>query len=497
MSYVTGAHATKFGVDLQWGSLRGENARHNLNMTYQFRNGVPIQVTVFNEPWDRWERFRKLAFFAQDQWTVRRFTVNGGLRWDLHNGSVPDRQTTGPNRYAPLQQWPAVSDAPSWRDLSPRMGVAYDLFGDGKTALKGTLNRYVVNDGVTFPASLNPLGFNASATRPWTDRNADFFPQEDELGPLSNSAFGTAATTTRVDDEIRTGWGVRAFNWETSAGVQHQLIPQVSVNFAYTRRWFGNFTLTDNLALVPGDYDEFCITAPTDARLDGVSGSRICGLYDLSPAKRVVRPNNLITASKQYGSQRESWHGIDATINARLPFRTTVSGGLSSGTEGNDTEACFVVDSPGATRFCEINRPWRTGVRFLGTVGLPWGVDAGVTLQANPGPEILANYTVTSAQVGSIVQFVNPTRTSFSGGSASVSLVEPGTLFGDYMYQLDIRIAKSIRYRRIRGRLTLDLANILNANAVLVQNNTYGANWLRPVFNLQARLIKPGIQIEF
>ena len=497
VSYVTGAHATKFGVDLQWGSLRGENARHNLNMTYQFRNGAPIQVTVFNEPWDRWERFRKLAFFAQDQWTVKRFTVNGGLRWDLHSGSVPDRQTTGPNRHSPLQTWPAVNDAPSWKDLSPRMGVAYDLFGDGKTALKATLNRYVVNDGVTFPASLNPLGFNASATRPWTDRNGDFFPQELELGPLSNSAFATAASTTQVDDAIRRGWGVRAFNWETSASIQHQLVSRVGVNFAYTRRWFGNFTLTDNLALVPADYDEFCITAPTDARLGGVSGSRVCGLYDLAPAKRVVRPNNLINASENYGSQRESWHGIDAIINARLPFRTTVSGGLSSGTEGNNTQACFVVDSPGVTRFCEINRPWRTGARFLGTVGLPWGVDAGVTLQANPGPEILANYTVTSAQVGPIVQFVNPARTSFSGGSATVSLVEPGTMFGDYMYQLDIRIAKSIRYRRMRGRLTLDLANILNANAVLVQNNTYGANWLRPAFSLQARLIKPGIQIEF
>lgn len=497
VSYVTGAHVAKFGVDYQWGYLRGENVRHNLHMTYQFRNGVPFQITVFNEPWDRKEEFRKLAFFAQDQWTLRRLTVNGGLRLDLHNGSVPDVQTTGPNLYAPFQTWPEVRNAPNWKDLSPRLGVAYDLFGDGKTAVKGTLSRYVVNDGAAFPGTLNPLGFNSSATRAWTDRNGDFFPQEGELGTLSNSAFGTAATTTRIDDALREGWHVRAYNWETSASIQHQLIPQVSAMLGYTRRWFGNFTVTDNVALVPADHDEFCITSPTNARLGAVSGSRICGLYDLNPSKRSVRPDNLRTSPEAYGTQGETWQGIDATVKARLPYRVTLSGGLSSGTEGNNTDACFVVDSPGALRFCDIRRPWRTGVRFLGTIGLPLGFDAGITFQGNPGPEILANYTVTSAQVGSVVQFVNPARTSFSGGSASVSLLEPGTVFGDYLYQLDVRLAKAVRYRGLRARLTLDLANILNANAILVQNNAYGTSWQRPVFTLQGRLIKPGIQIDF
>jgi hypothetical protein len=497
ISYVTGAHVAKFGVDYQWGYQWGHNSRHNLHMTYQFRNGAPFQITVFNEPWDRKEEFRKLAFFAQDQWTLKRWTVNAGLRLDLHNGSIPDTQTTGPNRYAPFRTWPAIENVPNWKDLSPRMGVAYDLFGDGKTAVKGTLNRYVVNDGVAFPGTMNPLGFNSSATRSWTDRNGDFFPQESELGTLSNSAFGTAATTSRTDDALREGWHVRAYNWETSGSIQHQLIPQVSVNFGYTRRWFGAFTVTDNLAVVPADHDEFCLTVPADARLGGVSGSRICGLYDLNPSKRTVTPDNLRTSPETYGTQKESWQGIDATLNARLPRRVTVSGGLSSGTEGNSSEACFVIDSPGAMRFCDVRRPWRTGVRFLGTLGLPWGFDAGVTFQGNPGPEILANYTVTSAQVGSAVQFVNPARTSFSGGSALVPLIEPGTMFGDYMYQLDIRLMKALRYRRLRARLTLDLANILNANAVLVQNNAYGTSWLRPVFTLQGRLIKPGIQIDF
>src|SRR5207249_3908126 len=102
-------------------------------------------------------RFTKLAVYAQDQWTVRHFTINGGLRYDQHIGSVGGGWTSGPNAYAPLQTWPAVKDTPNWKDISPRMGVAYDLFGDGKTALKYTLNRYVVNEATTFVGGLNPV----------------------------------------------------------------------------------------------------------------------------------------------------------------------------------------------------------------------------------------------------------------------------------------------------------------------------------------------------
>jgi len=206
---------------------------------------------------------------------------------------------------------------------------------------------------------------------------------------------------------------------------------------------------------------------------------------------------NLMTSAKTYGTQREYWQGIDVNTNARLLQRITVAGGLSTGTEGNNTEACFVVDSPGAMRFCDVGRPWRTSVRFLGTVDLPWDLQAGVTLQTNPGPEILANYTLTSAQVGSLVQFVNPGRTTFSGGSATIALVEPGTTFGDRMNQIDVRLAKGIRYRQLRALLTLDVANLLNGNAVLVENNAYGARWRQPIAVLQGRTIKPAIRIEF
>ena len=97
---------------------------------------------------------------------------------------------------------------------------------------------------------------------------------------------------------------------------------------AFTRRSYGTFVATDNLAITPADYDEFCVTAPTDPRLGGVSGTRICGLYDLTPAAFVRPPQNLRTSASTYGTQKEYYNGVDLSLTARLPHRVQLFGGL-------------------------------------------------------------------------------------------------------------------------------------------------------------------------
>lgn len=148
------------------------------------------------------------------------------------------------------------------------------------------------------------------------------------------------------------------------------------------------------------------------------------------------------------------------------------------------------VFAPNVLRFCDVDVKWQTAVRFLGTVGLPWGIEAGATFQSNPGPEILANYTVTSAQVQGLGR-------ALTTGTMTVPLVRPGTLFGDRISQLDLRLSKIMQFRAFRLRANLDLANALNSAAVLLQNNTVGTNWLRPSYVLPGRLIRPSVQIDF
>ncbi len=507
-SYVTGAHVAKVGFDLGWGSVHNENQRTNSGMNYTFLNGAPRSITLVLSPRDEWEREHHLAFYGQDQWTVKRLTVNAGLRYDYQYQWVPE-QVSGPGPFVSAQTWPAVKNIVGWNDLSPRVGVVYDLLGDGKTALKATASRYTVRDSTAFASANNPLLFNATATRTWLlDVDKDFIPDESELGPLSNPSFGTNRTTTVVDDAISHGWGVRPYNWEISAGLQREIVPGVSANFGYFRRWYGNFVATDNKSIAPTDYDEYCITAPTDARLGSVSGTRVCGLYDLTPAAFVRPPSNFRTTASTYGTQKETFDGIDVSVNARMAHRILLVGGVSSGTSNNSgnalvnsTEACFVVDAPDfligtvhAPGFCKLDYPWRTQVKAMGTMGLPWDIDLGATWQSNPGPEINANYTVSSSQV----QYVSAPRTTLNAGTATVALLKPGTVFGDRIYQLDLRVSKTFSYRGVHFRLIADMGNLLNASTVLLQNNTYSTTgWLRPTYIMPGRLFKPTVEMTF
>ena len=284
-----------------------------------------------------------------------------------------------------------------------------------------------------------------------------------------------------------------------TAGVQRQLFTRASANVSYVRRSYGNFVAIDNLAISPSDYDEYCITTPTDPRLPG-SGSRICGLYDLTPAAFIRTPSNLRTTASSYGNQKETFNGVDVALSVRLPRRAELFGGFSSGTSNNSgnalvnsTEACFAIDSPQALRYCKVDYAWRTQAKLLGTVVLPWNVDLGVTFQSVPGPDIGANYTVNSTQA----QFVNPGRTTLSAGTATVALVQPATMFGPRYHQLDLRMSKAVQYRGVRVRAILDVGNLLNSSGVLLQNNAYGVNWLRPSYIMPGRLFKPTLEMRF
>ena len=156
----------------------------------------------------------------------------------------------------------------------------------------------------------------------------------------------------------------------------------------------------------------------------------------------------------------------------------------------NSRSNCFIVDSPQQLLNCDIVMPWRTSVKLLGTTSLPWGIDLGVTYQNNPGPQLTASYTVTSAQALGLGR-------TLSAGTATIPLVKPGTLFGDRMAQVDLRLGKNVKYRGTRFRALLDLANLFNSNAVLIVNTTYGSNWLAPTYVLPGRVIKPTVQFDF
>ena len=408
---------------------------------------------------------------------------------------------------------PAVDPGISFHDITPKSGAAYDLFGDGKTALKVTLNKYLEGQGAQGPfgTAMSPASrIVTSTTRSWNDANRNFVPDceltdpaaSGECGAMANRNFGTVVPGATYDPELTSGWGKRSSNWEFSAGVQHEVLPGTSVDVSYFRRWYANFVVTDDRAVAATDFDTFSITAPAHPSLPGGGGYVISGLYDINPARFGVPANNFITLANNYGKQTENWTGVDATVNARPRPGMLLQGGLSAGRTVTDN--CEVVarlpesvltvsDTAPNIPYCHVEEAFSTQIKFLGSYTIP-RVDVQVSgrFQSLPGPQIVANYDAPNSVVSPSL------GRNLAGTQANVpvNLVEPGTMYGERMNQLDLRIGKIFRFGRFRTSASLDVFNMFNANPVLTQSPAF-ATWLRPQSILLARFLKVGMQLDF
>jgi hypothetical protein len=507
VSYITGAHAVKVGLTRRAGSQR-EYRFTNAPLTFRFNNGVPNQLTQWAMPIELKSQVdNEIGAFAQDRWTVRGFTVTAGLRYDYYANSYPE-QVIGPSLYAPTRSitFPDTAGA-SYHDVTPRFGMSYDVFGDGRTAVKVSMNKYLVALGVGgFPSTASTNAADnlvVNTTRAWTDADRDFVPDCDLISPLANGecaamdnrAFGGTRAGTTFDPDLMTGWGKRQHNWEFSAGLQHEIMPRVAADVGYFRRIYGNFNTTDNRTLSAADFDTFSITAPQDSRLPGGGGYTVSGLYDLKPTAFGQRADNFVTHASNYGDQTEYWHGVDVTLNARPRQGLLLQGGTSTGrTVTDNCDLVAALPELSLTNpFCDVATKWLTQVKLLGSYTLP-RVDVLVsgTFQSLPGPEILANYVATNAVVGPSL------GRNLAGGArnVTVSIVEPGSLYGDRVNQLDIRVAKILRFGRTRANVGVDIYNAFNSSAVLALNNSFGA-WQRPTEIMLARFAKLNLQIDF
>jgi len=296
---------------------------------------------------------------------------------------------------------------------------------------------------------------------------------------------------TRWDPDLLTGYGKRDYNWETSVALQRELFTGVSASVAYFRRWYDNFRVTDNEAVLPTDYSPFCITEPVDPRLPGGGGNQQCGFYDLNP-NRFGQVQNFVNLAKNYGEQTETFDGIDLTGSARFRNGAQISGGASIGRTA--TNNCFVVDSPQQLKFCDVKPPFQPNIKFLGIYPLPWGVQASAALQSLPGPRITATYVATNAQ---IAPSLGRNLSAGATATASLELIQPGTMFADRVNQTDLRLTKNIPVGKSRINAIVDIFNLFNSSDVQTLNVRYGPQWQQPTQILEGRYFKFSAQLNF
>jgi hypothetical protein len=519
LSYVTGSHNVKVGFQDAWGPYKRWNTA-NADLYQVYQAGRPLSVTVLNTPLTTAEYLdANLGLYAQDSWRVNRFTLNLGLRYDV----VRQRVMGEPAQFGRFASSVAYDDIhlPTWRDVSPRTSVVYDLFGTGKTAVRVGYNKYMTAATTGFAQIYNPTALT-TASLSWTDSNGDDIAQGERgcayLTPGCEINFGQLASNFGVralsvfDANLK-----RPYQSAFNVGASHELLPGTSVTVEWFHSDFKNLIARNNVARSAADYTPVTVASPID-------GTPIT-VYNVSTAK----VNAVQNVDSTDPNLKRRYNGVEINLSARLPRGARIFGGTA--TERTIINSCSAAtNDPNLTIFCDgskNNIPWTTSMKLAGTYQLPWyGVTvsgayqglAGAALGTAPlqygvftagtgfnqpnglGTSWLLSRTTTYAAncKGSCTPgaAVFPTLTS---ASFSVPLVAPGTEFAPRVNQIDFGLSKTFTFGSSRLTPKLDLFNALNSDDYTAVASTQfnATTYLQPSVILQGRIVRVGFDLKW
>lgn len=536
MSYITGSHNMKWGY--QAGYMNAENITYvGRQLSYRFNNGVPNQLSQRVGTNKTSNSLLYNGFYVQDQWTRNKLTLQGALRYETasswapagENGIIADNEFGGPVLL------PRTEGVQGYHDISPRFGAAYDVFGNGKTALKVNIGQYLQGAYTGDAYTISNAGSTLVTTvnRSWSDPNGNRVAECNYLNPLANGEcgawsalnWGSFNQATTVNPDVLEGWGTRNRDWQYGVSVQQEVAPQVAVEVAYNRRVWSNFFVTHNRALTAADFDEVTLIAPSNPALPNGGGYPVTFLTR-NTRSALGATDSYYTTTDDFGDETHYWHGIDVSFNARTRWGLTVQGGTSTGRGVNDTCETLTsrfgrpmtptIGNVGATGVvdgqtsCDTTEPWLTSVRGLGSYTVP-KVDVMVSAifrsqpNAQPGAAVGTNGASRSATYRmTAAQFLAATGRPLAPGLATqdVDLLLPGDIYGDRINAVDMRFAKVLRFGKTRTNVGLDLYNLFNSNTPTAYETVYdpatnGARWMQPTAVLLPRFMRFNVQVDF
>ncbi len=470
LSYFSAGHNLKVGYQQRRQTV-GEEAQgtshYPSGLLARYRSGVPDSVIVYNYPFNVRTVIDHHSLYVQDKWTpTNRLTFSLGLRLDRSKGYVPERCQPA-SLFLTEMCFDRIDDVPDWLDLSPRFGLIYDVFGDGKTAVKIAANRYLHGAGGDYPQRVNPVKA-AQDTRPWVDTNGDLIPQLNELGVGTGFNLGT---TNRYDSEVK-----NPSSTELSAELERQLGSSMAVSIGYFYRALRRDGGVQNLLVPRESY------IPLDV-VERVSG-RAVTVYNQAPQTRGL----FDMVYDNYPERDQTFHGVDLLFNKRMSNRWMMMGGLSIGRHRGETYTDVDdLNNPNFTfRDGTVDTDVPVSFKVSGAYTAPWNIQLSGSYEHRTGfPE--APTVVVTSQTVALTQVSQTLRVEPLGYTRLPS-----------NNVVNVRFARNITFAR-GGRVTpaLDIFNLTNSNAEQARSTQLGPTFGRVSEILRPRMLKFGVQWSF
>jgi hypothetical protein len=477
LSIVAGSHDVKLGYQVyQTRSVSGGTATVGYRAVYA--NGVPTSVNTYNTPTKAIERSRDHGVYLQDKWALsRKLTLNLGVRFQTGHGWM-DKTTLCQvgTEFIAGQCFSQPTGVPVWKQVMPRTSVIYDPFGNGKTALKFTANRYYIPEGVIIVGRVDPIKI-ASDSRPWTvcaagqtsgcDLNGDKIATQNEFGPSGGFALGTA---NRYAPNLQ-----QPYTNEMNAEIQQQLPGSLVVSVGYYYRAQRNLIGSRNVAVPASGYIPLQVTE--------VTSGRAVTVYNQDPA--TLSKFDVLWSNEP--ELNRTFNGVDVTAQKRMSNGWMAIGSVSWGkaddfiyadsTDLNNPNVAF-RRGPDST-----DRPLTA--KLSGAYELPYGLTVAGTSQYFKGWPITQTVLVSSTTV------------RLTQVSQSIVMAPAGTTRLPNITEIDMNVQRNIRFGKFRLSPRVDVFNLFNVAGITSEVTQLGPSYGNAISIIGGRLIKFGVNVNW
>jgi hypothetical protein len=470
VTYVSGRHTLKTGVQARNGYWQ-ESFVINQDMVQIYNNGVPNSIRLYNAPLTHRENLSvDLGLYLEDTWKIsRRVTLNPGIRFERMVMSLPAQSSSGGMWDPTPNVQPEKDGLINWNTFSPRIGVAWDVFGDSKMAIRGGVSKYDRLEGTTLIQNVNQ-NFLSYSSCPWT---SNVLPTT-QAQVQNIGCTGFTNNNSSLDPNIK-----RPYQMEYMVMAQRQIGERTALSVGYYHRSFYDLYGLVNTSVPMSAYTPVTTTNPITQQ-PMVVYNQLASTRGLSTLREQTIP-----------SINQHYNGVEFSANTRFA-KGTLFGSFTYGKDYGTPD--------GSTVTIDFNNPNNT-INLAGNLGYdsPYQIRVGGsysvwrkiqvagTLRENSGLPQSRTYNVTQAIVPGLTQVTQ-----------AVYVAAPGSYRYPWQNLLDLRISRSFSYKdKVQFEPVADLFNTFNSSAVTSAVTTIGPSLLKPSAIDFGRMVRFGGKVTF